>query len=209
MNLQFEGSTIKAVIFDLGGVLVRTEDWTARTNLATRLGMSREELERAVFGGASAVRATLGEIPVTEHWENVRRVLNLPPEGMDELQTGFWGGDRLDTDLVDFVRGLRANYRTALLTNAWSDSREVICSRLRICDAFDELVISAEIGLAKPDPRIFEYAVKKLKVTPGEALFVDDFAENIESALKFGLYAIQFKSAEETRAEVEEGLRRM
>ena len=122
---------------------------------------------------------------------------------MPMVQQGFWGGDRLDTELVDFIRSLRANYRTGLLSNAWSDLRQVIHDRLKISDAFDEMIISAEVRLAKPDARIFQYAIDKLNVAPNEAIFVDDFPANIESARAFGLNAVRFVTAEQARGEVE------
>jgi epoxide hydrolase-like predicted phosphatase len=193
---------IEAVIFDLGGVLLRTEDTGPRTKYAKKLGMSRQELERAVFDGTSAVRATIGEITAAEHWENVRQRLELPHKEIKKLQDRFWGGDRLDSELVDYVRSLRGTYRTALLSNAWSDARDAIQDKFKIQDAFDELIISAEVHLAKPNPRIFQYAVDKLGVVARHAIFVDDFIDNVESAREFGLHAIQFKTASQTRLEV-------
>lgn len=193
---------IQAIIFDLGGVLVRTEDPRPRTKYAKKLGLTREELEHTVFDGTSAVRATIGEISVAEHWENVRQQLELSRKEIKTLQDRFWGGDRLDTELVDYIRSLRGTYRTALLSNAWSDARRVIHEELGIEDAFDELIISAEVHLAKPNPRIFQYTVDKLGVGARQAIFVDDFPDNITSAREFGLNAIRFETALQTRAEM-------
>jgi putative hydrolase of the HAD superfamily len=105
---------------------------------------------------------------------------------------------------VDFLRSLRPRYKTALLSNAWGNLREVLDREWHVLDAFDQVIISAEVGLMKPDERIFSLALERLGVTPGEAVFVDDFAHNVEAARLVGLHAIHFRNAEQARAEVEQ-----
>ena len=140
---------IKAVIWDLGGVLLRTEDFSSRQALADRMGKSRAELEDLVFDGDSGDRAQLGEISVTEHWENIRRMLGLDAAGISEFRRQFWDGDQLDVELVDTIRSLRGRYKTGLLSNAFSDLRQVVTELLNISDAFDEMLISSELHLMK------------------------------------------------------------
>ena len=109
---------IRAVIFDLGGVLVRTEDRTSRTRLAERAGLTYMELSELVFDSQSARRAMRGEITTEEHWEEVNKKLGLSKEEYPQVPLDFWAGDRLDEDLVNYLRGLRPQYKTALLSNA-------------------------------------------------------------------------------------------
>jgi len=78
--------TISAVIWDLGGVLLRTEDFSSRQALADRMGKSRTELENLVFDGDSGDRAQLGEISADEHWDNIRRILGLDALGISEFR---------------------------------------------------------------------------------------------------------------------------
>jgi putative hydrolase of the HAD superfamily len=96
--------------------------------------------------------------------------------------------------LVDYLRSLRPRYKTALLSNAWSDLRGMLTERWEIADTFDELVISAEVGIVKPDPRIYHLALERLQVAPQEAVFVDDFIENIEGGKAVGLHTIHFRT---------------
>ena len=197
---------IRAVIFDFGGVLVRTEDRTSRNRLAARLDMSYDELNSLVFDSPSALQATLGQISASEHWEAVRLRLRLSPEEFQTAQEEFWAGDILDTGLVDLLRALRPRYQTGMLSNAWSDLRGLLEQRVKILDAFDQVIISAEVGLMKPDERIFHLALERLGVPPGEAVFVDDFAQNVDGARSAGLHAIHFRSADQARAELEQML---
>lgn len=190
---------IRAVIFDLGGVLVRTEDRQPRRLLAERLGLSYEAIDELVFTNASGRQATVGELTTHQHWLSVMTALGLPEQEMRDFQAAFWGGDRLDTELVDLLRTLRGRYTTALLSNAWDNLRQVLTDHWRIADAFDELIISAEVGLAKPDPRIYRLALERLAVLPHEAVFVDDVQENIAAAQAVGLLGIRFTSSRQAQ----------
>ena len=197
---------IRAVIFDLGGVLVRTEDPTPRARLAERLGKSPAELSRIIFDEESARQATLGAITTQEHWETVRWKLGLSPEEFPVVPVEFWGGDTLDKDLVGYIRALRPRYKTALLSNAWDDLRQVLEEYWKIADAFDGIFISAEVGLLKPDPRIYQLALERLGVAPEEAVFVDDFTENVAGARAVGMQAIHFRDSQQARADLEAAL---
>lgn len=198
--------TIRAVIWDLGGVLLRTEDHTPRERLAGRFGMSAHELEKLFYGGPSGDRCQLGEITMEEHVENVRHELDLPAGDMEAIKEQFWAGDRLDRELLDYIRSLHNRYRTGLLSNAFSDLRDWLSGQVDIDDLFDEMVISAEVGMVKPDPRIYHLALEQLEVAPEEAVFIDDFAHNITGAQAVGMYGIQFLDPVQARGELEEFL---
>jgi epoxide hydrolase-like predicted phosphatase len=197
---------IRAIIWDVGGVLVRTEDRTTRQQLAARLGMTYEELGRLIFDSPSAVLAALGKITTQAHWESVRKALKLSPEELTAVPDMFWGGDYLDRDLVDYIRSLRPRYRTGLLSNAWDDLRSMLTHKWQIIDAFNQVIISAEVGVTKPDPRIYRIALGRLEVQPYEAVFIDDFAENLEGAQAVGLHTIHFMDPAQARADLEKAL---
>jgi epoxide hydrolase-like predicted phosphatase len=194
---------IRAIIFDLGGVIVRTEDKGPRTRLAESLGMTYHQIEDLVFNSPHAEQAGLGAITAEQHWQWVCQQLGLPTGEADRLQAEFWGGDRLDQGLVDYIRSLRPRYRTALLSNAMSDTRPALRQKWQIEDAFGLIVISAEVKLGKPDPRVFQIVVDRLGIPPQEAVFVDDFPENIAAACQSGLQTVQFKTTEQAISELD------
>jgi epoxide hydrolase-like predicted phosphatase len=189
---------IQAIIFDLGGVLVRTEDSAPREKLARRLGLGRAELEELAFGGTSGIQAQRGEIDIDQHWENVRQELGMTPDELRIFVDEFFRGDRLDDELVDAIRGFRGEYKTALLSNAFSNLRYYVNEVWQIADAFDELFISSEMGVTKPDERIYRLVLQRLAVAPEQAVFVDDFSHNIEGARAVGMHAVLFRSREAT-----------
>jgi epoxide hydrolase-like predicted phosphatase len=190
--------TIRAVFFDLGGVIVRTEYQAPRQKLAERFGMDYEDIEKIVFGGGvngSAMRASLGEITEEEHWLNVLKALNQPASAYEKIRDEFFAGDVLDRGLVAFIRSLKPKYKVGLISNAWSGLRAYI-ERERFAGAFDHMIISAEVGVAKPSAKIFQIALEQLKVQAKEAIFVDDFIENIEACNNIGMRGIHFKDSE-------------
>jgi putative hydrolase of the HAD superfamily len=197
--------TMRAVIFDIGGVLIRTEDQAPRRQWERRLGLPERGLAQIVFENPVAARATLGQADVESIWAEVTRRLSLAPEAAAQLRADFWAGDRLDHALLDFVRALRPRYMTGVLSNAWPDARHY--HRGRIDEgAFDVLVFSAEEGVQKPDPEIYRRAVARLGVRPEETVFVDDFLENVAAARALGMWGVQFKSREQAIEEVEQYL---
>jgi len=194
--------TIRAVIFDFGGVIVRTEDQSPRLKWAERLGVTPEFFSATVFDSDASTEATIGRVPAEAIWAHVAATLNLDAATLAQLRSEFFAGDRRDDALVAFLRGLRPAYKTGILSNAWSDGRQIIAGKFALGDAVDDLVVSAEVGLAKPDPRIYELATTRLGVRPDETIFVDDFMRNIDGAHKFGMQAVHFRSREQAIADV-------
>jgi glucose-1-phosphatase len=197
---------IRAVIFDLGGVLLRTADFSPREKLADQLGMSRAELEELIFGGDSGGAVQKGEISLEEYWRNVQERLNYSPDEFKALIEAFFAEDGLDHELVDYIRKLRQGYKTALLSNATSDLRKQVAEKWCIEDAFDIMVISGEVGMIKPETGIFKLTLELLGVEAQEAVFVDDMLRNVDGARKAGLNAIQFQSTQQVQADIEQFL---
>jgi FMN phosphatase YigB (HAD superfamily) len=196
-------TNIKAVYFDLGGVIVRTEDRSPRTELGRELGRSYHEMDLAVFENQSSFEATLGYITEAQHWQNIVQGLGLPESDIPRLRGAFFAGDRIDWEIVTFLRGLRATHKTGLISNAWDGLRPWMVSQ-QFDDAFDALTISAEVHSGKPAPEIYQQALSALGVAASEAVFVDDMAPNIEACRALGMHGVQFRSAEQALAEVQD-----
>jgi epoxide hydrolase-like predicted phosphatase len=195
-----------AVFFDLGGVILRTEYEAPREYLAGRLGLPYEDLVRIVFESDTARQASLGQIGTQQHWEAVAARLGRPADEVAALRDQFFGGDVLDRQLLDFIRSLRSSRRTGLISNGWPDLRDYI-TRNRFEDAFDVLIISAEVGLMKPDHRIYELALQHMQVSPGQSVMVDDMPANVAAAKDLGMHGIVFKDATQVQRELNQILR--
>ncbi len=194
--------TVRAVYFNLGGVLVRTEFQAPRQHLAEQLGLEYEDIVRTVFDSDTAIQATLGTITEEEHWDAVCRRLHLPLTEAPRIRDEFFAGDVIDRELLDYLRDLRKKMKVGLISNAWSGLRSSIIKN-KYDDAFDVMMISAEMGVAKPDERIFRSALEQLDVAPAEAVFVDDFPQNVEAALAVGMQAVLFTAPEQALEQLE------
>ena len=178
---------------------MRTENPAPRLALAERIGADYREMARLIFESEESRRAQLGEIPAREFWGAAGSRYGLSYE---EFMTEFFKGDIIDRELVSSIRKLRPQYKTGLLSNAFSDMRYWV-GEWKIEDAFDYLLISAEVYLMKPDPAIYSLATAHLGVVPNEAIFIDDLAVNVEAAKEAGMQGIQFFSREQTLSELQ------
>jgi putative hydrolase of the HAD superfamily len=90
-----------------------------------------------------------------------------------------------------------------MISNAWPNLRHWIENEWCIADAFDHIVISAEVGIAKPDPRIYYLALDGMGVAATEAVFVDDFEKNIHGARAVGMQAIHFRNPKQATSDLQ------
>ena len=91
------------------------------------------------------------------------------------------------------VRELRASHKLAILSNADISLRERLEGDIGIHQLFDDIVCSAEVGMAKPEPAIFVLAAERLGLEPRECVFVDDLDTNVEAARQVGMEAVLFR----------------
>ena len=197
---------IKAIIWDMGGVLLRTENLQPRINLAKKLGVSYSFLNELVFSSPTSFQAEAGLIPKSAHWQIVADTLKLPDVEIDDFFTEWFSGDRCDVALVGYIKQLRLNFKTALLSNVWDGMRGIIERNYGFLDAFDQVVFSYEVNLVKPDPRIFLLMLERLGVIASEAVFIDDFEKNILGARSVGICSFLFENSEQIRTDIEKKL---
>ncbi len=196
---------LKAVIFDWGGVLMRTVDASGRRKWEQKLGLPQYTVDRVVHGSRSWKQAQSGAITDEEYWADVARQLGLDEAALQEFRRDYFSGDQLDQEMMDFIRGLRPHYKTALLSNASPRLTELL-DALDATDAFDVIVISGLVGVQKPDPAIYRVVLERLGLAPEETIFVDDFVENIEVAQKLGMRTLHFRAEMDWRRELEQRL---
>lgn len=201
------GSDIKAIIFDMGGVLVKTVDQASRSHLAQQFGLSYQDLDQLVYGSDTAQQATRGEISELEHFENVLDKLGVPNDDVMKFKEMFWGGDALDLELVEFIRSLKDNYKMGMLSNAMSETRRWLENKYDFLHLFNVVFFSAEQKKAKPDPLFYLAILKQMDVKAQETIFIDDFIENIEAADKLGMKTVLYKSTPQAIAEIKNHLK--
>lgn len=194
---------ISTVVFDLGGVLI---DWNPRhlyrsliedeermewflANICTPAWNHRQDAGRSF---AAATEELIAEHP--EHENMIRAYYDR----WDEMLAGPI------EDTVDILREIRDGPHLLYALTNWSAEAFPTARRLYdFLDWFEGIIVSGEIGMAKPDPKIFEHLTKAFDLRPHETLFIDDSRPNVDAAQAAGFNAVQFKDPDQLRAELE------
>lgn len=192
---------LKAVVFDWGGVLMRTVDDSGRRKWERKLGLPMYAADRVVHGSRSWKKAQSGIISDAEYWADVAEQLGLDKGELGEFRRDYFSGDELDQEMVTFIRELRPHCRIGLLSNASPRLQELLDSS-GVTELFDVIVISGRVGVQKPDPEIYRLVLERLGVAPEETIFVDDFARNIEAAERLGMETMHFRAGVDWRSEL-------
>jgi len=193
---------IKAIIFDVGGVLIRTVDQTIRMKLAKEYNLAYSEINEVVFGISDNHNPQLGEISWDDHLANISKKLEISIEEGEDFMELFFAGDQLNAELVDAIRIYKQDYKIGILSNAMTNLEDLMENDWKISDLFDQVINSAVEGVMKPDRKLYEIALEKLGVLPEEAIFIDDMPENINAANELGIHGIRFVDTEPTLAEI-------
>jgi HAD superfamily hydrolase (TIGR01509 family) len=190
--------TLRAVIFDVGGVLLHDPGADLlQQRWERRLGLGPGDFKRAVLDLADARGAGIGLTPEEVWWPEAMAALGLDDAASAELYEETWTRFSLDPRVADYVAGLRPRYRVASLSNSWSGARRGCVDRFDLERLVDLMVFSAEEGVAKPDPEIYRRTLARLGVEADEAVFVDDTEANLLGAARFGLVTVHVTTPEE------------
>jgi putative hydrolase of the HAD superfamily len=114
-----------------------------------------------------------------------------------------WYLGELNAELAAFFAGLRPRYQTAILSNSFVGARHKEEERYRFHEMTDHIIYSHEVGLVKPDPRIYALTCERLGVQPAEMIFVDDWEVIIAAAREFGIHGVLFKDNAQAIAEIQ------
>ncbi|MGC5013277.1 HAD family hydrolase [Streptosporangium sp. DT93] len=209
---------LKGVLIDWGGVLTvglseAVAEWIAEERLdADHYGQVMIELISHAYEGSQSEENAIhalerGEMSGLDFERHLAARLvttdGLPPEAEGLLSRMFARFHRVEP-MYEMLREIRASgLRTCLLSNSWANEYP----REGWDDVFDEVVISGEVGMRKPEPRIFEHALGRIGLAGEECVFVDDVLANIEAARGFGIVGVHHRDPDLTIAELERLLR--
>jgi epoxide hydrolase-like predicted phosphatase len=185
--------SVRAIILDVGGVLLHERDYTKRFEWEARLGLAQGELSRLVLNSELAARAPYGDISEKEIFRAVASPFGLSNKQTWELEYDFWSCEELNHAFVEFLQSLRPKYKIGILSNAWSGAHSFHNLKFKFNTWMDFAIYSAEVGLLKPDPRIYQLALAQANLPPDECIFVDDKRVNIQAAESLGMKGVWFR----------------
>jgi epoxide hydrolase-like predicted phosphatase len=199
---------IKAVVFDIGGILETIPeggDPTRRfpemiAQWEQTLGMAPGSLETQIVAMDKALKAAgkdadIGTCSEVEWVAALRETTGWDEAQADGFMCDFWDiycGEP-NTELTAYFRGLRPRYQTAFLSNSFDGARREEERRLRLSELAETIIYSHEVGVAKPNRRIYALTCERLGVQPGEMVFLDDGLRNVAAARDYGIRAVLYQ----------------
>ncbi len=209
---------IRAVVFDIGGILeiipgggdptMRFPEMKARW--ATRLGMEPDEFDTRLTAMDARLRSSGkdggdGTLAEAEWWTELRQTLGWNQAQEDMCRRDFWDVycGHLNLELATYFGNLRPRYQTALLSNSFDGARREEEARYHFSELADVIIYSHEVGMAKPDPRIFALTCERLDVQPDEVIFLDDVERHVAAANAYGIHAIHFRDNAQAIADMQ------
>lgn len=194
---------MNTVLFDLGAVLI---DWNPRY------------LYRPLFNGDDkAMEHFLAEI--APPWWNleidagkafaqaVAERIRVHPDHADMIALWKHGWEKMLRDeiagSVEILGELRnKGHRLHALTNWSAETFPIARRRFEFLKWFENIVVSGEVGLAKPDPRIFALTIERCRLEPARTVFIDDSLHNVEAGRNAGMHALHFRDPHQLRADL-------
>jgi HAD superfamily hydrolase (TIGR01509 family) len=200
--------TIRAVVFDVGGVFERVQDdtwpvtWLSRWERLMDLPAGHAMASLAAHGPAGDV--VTGEVSEAGLRAAYAAALGLDDARADLMMAEMWDEycGELDVQMRDFAAGLRPRHATAILSNSADGARREEQRRYGFEQLVDVIVYSHEVGLAKPDPGIFRLTERRLGVQAHEVVFFDDHEGHVDAARACGWHAVWHRDTAESIARV-------
>lgn len=191
------------MVFDIGGVLEITPDLGVNRQWETRLGLPDGDILvrlRDVWRGGS-----IGAITLDDVHQALQERLGLDDQTVAQYMADVWREylGTANTELIDYARRLRPRWRTGIVSNSFVGAREREQAAYGFEDLVEELVYSHEVGVSKPDPRIYALACTRLDGAPEETVFLDDSDVCVTGARDVGIHAVRFHDNAQAIAEIE------
>jgi glucose-1-phosphatase len=212
--LQIQKSEIKNIIFDLGGVLLNINPLLSLLELEKLSGFNQEELLLKLAGAKIFEKFDTGSLNPAQFRDELCRILNH--EVSDHEIDRVWNKLLQDFPFprVELLKQIKRNYRIYLLSNTniihfrhWS-LKFFEKYGFQMTDLFDQLFLSHEIGIHKPDDGIYLHVLQTAGLVPAETLFFDDSLANIEAAERLGITGIHIRDGHEVTEYFENGVLR-
>ena len=198
---------VKAFIFDIGGVVVKYTDKPVQGILSSLLNISHEKFDEEFTKIRKLL--SLDEISEDEAWEiflesidrefEVEQIKKTYREQTIEYLTI---NNLIDHKVLDLIDSLKVKgYKIGALANTTCINTDIY-TKLGIYKHFDSMILSNEVKMKKPDPKIFALALQKLNLSPQQVIFIDDLPHQVEAARNLGINSILYTSYENLISEI-------
>ncbi len=192
---------IKAVIFDLGNVLIDFDHMIAAKRISKFTDKTPQEIFNLFFDSELTALFEEGKITALNFFSEVKKILNSKLDYAEFLPIWneiFFLSER-NQAVYNLAKILKNHYKIALLSNINILHFDYLKKNFSVFDAFHHIITSFESGTRKPDPLIYKKTLDLLEAAPQDTFYTDDRAEFIEKARNLGIRGFVFRDAEQLK----------
>ncbi len=190
-----------AIIFDLGNVLLPFNWDLAADKFCARTGRSRRELDDYMVTMPFAHELSLGLKTGEEFYRLLAQDFGFDG-GYEEFALIWSDIFTPDEAMIALAAQLKGRYRRFILSNTNPIHMDFILAHYPFMQTFEGLILSHEVGLLKPDRRIYELTLERFGLEAAQSVFIDDILANVEGAQAVGIHGIHHTDARRTREEL-------
>lgn len=187
------GTPIRALIFDLGNVLLNYDAHKAARRFARACNVSLLKVWLHFFTSPTEKAYTRGEISTYEFYRHAKRALDFPVPYRTFRH--YWNDIFTENAGMDsLLARLARRYPLYLISNTNRMHFEHVKRKFKILRHFKRTFPSHELGHRKPDREIYEKVLKRIRLAPEETVFIDDHPKFVRGARRVGMHALRFRS---------------
>jgi len=181
---------IKAVYFDFDGVLTTHPKGSYTTAKYFKDNFNIEQENFSKCYSKYTQDFDIKPLLFSDVWIDISKCLGMDID-IEHLYKAFLSTPK-NEKMFELVNSLRGKYKTGIITDNKKDRFDMLIKEWQLKKYFDVLILSADVGAEKNKNKIFDVALKSLKVKPEEAIFIDNTQKNVDMAQKVGINAIYF-----------------
>jgi putative hydrolase of the HAD superfamily len=195
-------SSIKAIIFDLGNVIVDFDHFIICRKLAEYSNYSPEQVKEKIFTSGLEEQFDRGQISPETFFKAISKELNIDID--IALFRKIWNNIfSLNAGIEQLIKRLQGKYKLLCLSNTNPWHFEFCMQTFPVLNNFDSFILSFKVGEKKPHKKIFQKATEEANALPWECLYIDDIKKFVKAAEDRGIKGIHFISAEQLEKELE------
>ena len=190
---------IKAIMFDLGGVMLKNKVEAVYKRLSKKLNVDFDSFKKLQKNHKNEMLS--GKISAKDFAEIIKNHFNLKVNVLEKWKEGYFEVMPVNNELIEFVEELKKNYVVGIISNV-PELHAQINKERGVFSHFEPALISCDIGLVKPQKEIFELALEKLGLKAEECIFIDDRTEHLDVPKKMGFKTINYKNNKQLKKEL-------
>lgn len=185
---------IKVLLFDLGRVLVDFDHLRSAQRISAFCSKTPRQIYDLFFESSLTIAFEAGKITPKDFYLQVKQMLDLKLsyDSFEPIWNDIFFLSAKNRSVFGLVNALRANYKIAMLSNINILHYEYLKKNFPVFEVFNKVFLSFQLGLIKPDKKIYDLVIRELGVSPQEVFYTDDRPELVESAKSLGLRGCVF-----------------